>query len=308
MLQRIVFPVRALCLSPLALLFISFATWAKPVASGLAISDTTAATADSAVVQKNKLVLTATLGNRMSFLGRTSAAKTPFVFTDLTYKTKQGLWLAAATYQVFGSGSTIDQAELAAGVDFTVAKKVTNSLNYTKFFFASDSVLVNASTSNMLSASSSLDWQYVYSSLTYGYIFGQSNDHLLILSNSRCMPLTALLPSIKGLYIEPKVSIAAGTQHFATTYSQTVNNPVKGGAGPGKKPPIGGGGTTTKTTTTTSSTGLQIMNYEFNLALLYLRGRFTFEPYARYAVPVNLLPDDTSKASPFFGSHLYYTF
>ncbi|OGX89112.1 hypothetical protein BEN47_08290 [Hymenobacter lapidarius] len=237
-------------------------------------------------------------GSNSSFFGRTQTTRYPYLAGELTYKSRWGVWGSAVSYDLLGTSSFVDETDLSAGWDFDVSRKVDASVSYSRFLFAASSPLVKSSVNNSFDGYLGWDWGHVYSRLNAAYLFGDTNDLFLVLDNSRNFEFEKVFTSKGFLAIEPRVSATAGTQRFAET---SLTQQVQRGNNPGRG--RGNGGTPPAVVTTTT-TRFQVLNYELRLPVTYSLGAVSVQVAWRYAVPVNLLPDDVSGARSYFTSSL----
>jgi hypothetical protein len=271
--------------------------------------------ADSSSHPAEEATSTWTLGasysNNSSFLGRNQPTRLPFLSSDLTYKSKRGIWVSAMVYQILDTPAFIDEVDLMAGWDFQVTKRLDGSLSYSRFFFSPESPLLKAATANSFSAQAGLDWQYVYSRLNFSYIFGGTSDLFLILDNSRYFQIDQVLHPEGYLSVEPKVSIIAGTQTFVETHIETrKSTPAPAPAsrpGGGKPGSAAGGGGATTNPSYSSTTSFNVLNYEVSAPVTYTFKNLSLDVALRYSIPVNLLEGDASKPRFFCTTSLYYT-
>jgi hypothetical protein len=260
--------------------------------------------------------------NNSAFFGRSQATRYPYMAGELTYKSRFGVWGSVMSYNLFDTSSFVDETDLSVGWDGDLSRTVDASLSYSRFLFAANSPLVKSSVNNSVDGYLGWDWQYVYSRLNATYLFGESNDAVLTLDNSRNFEIDRVFTPKGYLSIVPRLSMTAGTQRFVATSieqqelrgngkNKTKPNKGKGngnggnGNGNGGNGNGGGGGTTVTTIiTTTSSTRFQILTYELRVPVTYSLGMFSAQVAWRYAIPVNLLPDDVSGARSFFSTSL----
>jgi hypothetical protein len=253
---------------------------------------------DSTEASKNKLTLALDYSSNSAFFGRTGGTvKFPFVSPSLTYTSKKGWWLSAGSYHLLNESSiSFNQISLAAGWSFDLSDRVDGGISYSRFLFTSASPLAQSTTPHYLSSFVGYDWSYVYSTLTFSYVSGQSQDVFVSFEHSRYMSVKA---GKKGtLAFEPKVSIIGGSQHFATAF---VENRAKG---KGNK----GNGKGTSTSSSSSGAGFGLIDYEFRLPVTYTIGAMDLEMAGRYVIPVNLLGDDASTNQFIISAGAYYTF
>ncbi|WP_210486997.1 hypothetical protein [Rufibacter aurantiacus] len=256
--------------------------------------------------------------NNASFFGRNTAQQYPYVAASLTYTHTSGLFISAMSYQLFNTEDFIDETDVSAGYSFKIGNRFDGLVSYSRFFFGPNTPLVKSVTSNAATASGTLDWKYLLTGVTASYIFGGSSDLFTVLDNSRYIPLQNLWKGKNPVGIDPKISIIAGTQEFAQTHTVETQNKKKGlgtvldplnpiGNGNGKGNGNGNGGTTT-TTTTTTSTRFKVLNYSITVPLVFSLYNVDIEPAYRFALPVNRLEGDESKAQSFVSLNLSYTF
>jgi hypothetical protein len=248
---------------------------------------------DSSDVKKGKLTLAVDYSNNSAFFGRTGGTyKYPFWSPSLTYKGKAGWWLSAGTFHLLTNETTFsfNQISLAAGWDFTFSDQVDGGISYSRYLFTSSSPLVQSATPHYLSSFIGYDWSYVYSVLNVSYIAGQSRDLFFSFENSRYFEIET--SKTTTLSFEPKISIVAGTQNFASPLTENRSK--------GRKPKSPGA--------VTPTSGFGIIDYEFRLPMTYTVGSLGLELSWRYVVPVNLTKDDPSTNQSIFSASMYYTF
>ncbi|WP_101443230.1 hypothetical protein [Pontibacter ramchanderi] len=296
------------------LLLVLAAPWVQAATS--AASDTTKA---------GWWVIGMEASNNSSFYGRNTATRYPFISPSVTYVHRTGLWASVSAYQLFNTEDFIDQTDLTVGYSFKIRKRLEVDLAYTHFTFGEHTPLVNASTTDALLAKTAYDWKYLYTALTGSYIIGSDNDVFAVLENSRYIPLNPIWKGDIPIGLDPKVSITAGTQHFSETHTTTTTRKKAGSGGTSGGGPLGdildplkpgGGGNstspdeeeTTTTTTTTNVSRFRVLNYELKVPLVVYYGSFEFEPSWRYAIPVNKLEGDESRAQSFYTLSVKYTF
>jgi len=254
----------------------------------------TPAAAPAPETQHGSFTAALSYGNNSSFFGRTQTTRYPYTTGELTYKAHNGVWGSVVGYNLLDTGSLVDETDASLGWDGDLSKTVDASLSYSRFFFADNSPLVKSSVNNSIDGYVGLDWGYVYTRLNAAYLFGESQDFFVVLDNSRNFEFERVFTADGYLSLEPRLSMTAGTQHFVET---SIEQQIKRGRGKGK-------GNTTASTTTTSSTRFQVLNYELRVPLTYSLGAVSVQVAWRYALPVNLLPDDVSGARSYFTTSL----
>lgn len=284
---------------------------------------------DAAATRHGSFSAALNYGTNSSFFGRTQNTRYPYAAGELTYSSRWGVWGSAVSYDIFGTSSVVDETDLSAGWDVDLSKKIDASVSYSRFLFAPNSPLVKSSINNSLDAYLGWDWGYVYTRLNAAYLFGETNDAFLVLNNSRTFEINKVFTPKGYISIVPRVSVTAGSQRFAeTSIEQQIirgnSNKGKGSSGSGGSGSGGGssgsggsgsggsgsggsgsGGTTViSTVVTTATSRFQILNYELRVPVTYSLGAVSVQVAWRYSQPVNLLPDDESKARSYFTSSL----
>ncbi len=285
----------------------------------VAVQADTTTPADS-VSKKGWWTLGLETANNSSFYGRNTPTRYPYAAATVTYTHRTGLWASATTYQLFNTEDYIDETDVSVGYSFSMGKRATGTLSYSRFFFSDNTPLVKAVTSNAATAYTTLDWKYILTGLKTSYVFGGSNDLFVVLENSRYIPLNPIWKGKTIVGLDPKISITSGTQEFSETHTteqkkKIIGNPTTGGGildplipGKGGNNNNNGGTTTTTTTTTTTEHKFKVLNYDFQVPLVVYLGSFEVEPSWRYSIPVNLLEGDESKAQSFYTLNISYTF
>ena len=262
--------------------------------------------------------------NNLSFFGRNTPTRYPYIAPFVTYVHRTGLWASVSAYQLFNTEDFIDQTDLTLGYSFKIRKRLEVDLAYSHFIFGEHTPLVNATTTDALLAKTAYDWKYLYTALMGSYIIGSGNDVFTVLENSRYIPLNPLWKGIIPVGLDPKLSITAGTQRFSHSHTTTTTRKKAGGGGSGSSGPIGGildplkpgGGNDkpteeteeTTTTTTTHVNRFRVLNYELKVPVVVYYGNFEFEPSWRYSIPVNKIEGDESRAQSFYTMSIKYTF
>ncbi|MBC5992263.1 hypothetical protein [Pontibacter cellulosilyticus] len=300
-------------------------TWLFLLLPAFAFANLQAAETDT--TKTNWWVVGVETSNNSSFFGRNTATRYPYIAPTVTYVHHTGIWASATAHQLFGTEDFIDETDLSVGYSFKVRKRLEVDLSYSHFIFGKNTPLVNASTTDALSARTAYDWKYLYTALTGSYIIGSGNDIFTVLENSRYVPLNPLWQGNIPVGLDPKISVTAGTQHFYDTHTTTTTKKTSTGGGTTGSGPIGGildplkpgggngsnnGGTTTEETTTTTTTTnvsrFRVLNYDLKIPVVVYYGNFEFEPSWRYSIPVNKLEGDESRAQSFYTLSVKYTF
>jgi hypothetical protein len=265
-----------------------------------------AQTSPDTVSRKSAWTIGLETADNSSFYGRNTQTRYPYAAASLTWAHASGFWVSATSYQLFNTEDYIDETDLSVGYSFAISKRMNGNLSYSHFLFSENAPIVKSVTQNALAANTTLDWKYLYTSLTGSYFFGDSKDVIMQLDNSRYIGLNSLWKGKNPVGLDPKISITGGTQEFSETY--TVERKKKIGdvfddvLNPGK------GGNNNTTTETKTTHRFNVLSYDFHLPLVVMLGNFELEPAWRYSVPVNKLEGDESEARSYFSVKASYTF
>ncbi|HEY4650238.1 MAG TPA: hypothetical protein VIG72_02440 [Pontibacter sp.] len=262
--------------------------------------------ADSVATRKASWAVSLEAATNSSFYGRNTATRYPYAAATLTYAHTSGFWVSATTYQLFNTDDYIDETDASVGYSFQISKRMTGTLSYSRFFFSENAPMVKSVTENAATVNTTLDWKYLYTSLSGSYFFGESNDVIVQLENSRYIGLNPLWNGKNPVGLDPKIGVTGGTQEFSETYTVTrkkqLGDIFDDVLHPGK------GNNPKTTTTTTTKHQFQVLSYDFYVPLVVMLGNFELEPTYRYSIPVNKLEGDESEAKSFFSVKASYTF
>ncbi|MBB6611251.1 hypothetical protein H7F15_09405 [Pontibacter sp. Tf4] len=265
-----------------------------------------AQTTEDSVTRKASWNVALEVANNSSFYGRNTATQYPYAAATLTYAHASGFWASATSYQLFNTKDYIDETDLSVGYSFAISKRMAGNLSYSRFFFSENAPMVKSVTENAASLNTTLDWKYLYSSLTTSYFFGESNDLIVQFENSRYIGLNPLWNGKNPVGLDPKIGITGGTQEFSETYTverkKELGDWFEDVLTPGK------GNNPKTTTTTTTKHKFQVLSYDFYVPLVVMLGNFELEPTYRYSIPVNKLEGDESKAQSFYSVKASFTF
>ena len=223
---------------------------------------------DTAAIAHRHFSATLSYGSNSAYFGRTQAKPFPYLATDLTYTTKEGLYASAGLYNLLNTPLLLDETDLTVGWAGNLSKTVDASVSYSRFVFPAGSELVKSSVNNSLDATVGQDWGPFYSRLSAAYLFGKSTsfaDGFLTLENSRSFEIPHVFSADDYFTVEPTVSAAAGTQSFVEA-SLTKRHGARA----------------------RNIRNFSVVDYEFAVPLTYTLGKVAVEAGWRYVVPVNL--------------------
>lgn len=218
----------------------------------------------------NTLTLSSVVSSNASYYGQTAEESLPFAYVDLKFKTSSGWYISGGGYHLLKENHFPSEMHLKSGFEFQLGPKADLEIGYTRSFYSKASPLLQASNPNSLSATIGIDHLFRTELMT-DYNFGQSEDIFISLDNSKNI-LLGQWGEKNTFYLKPGISIVAGTQRFYTTYIEEqrqwtdgLNNLLPF--------PVQQNNEKQTTETTTVSTDFSLLSYNFNLPLIYYRGK-----------------------------------
>ena len=260
-------------------------------------------TADTdTVVRKQSASIGVTFGSDASFFGRTGSVKYPFLNTDVIYNAKSGLFIYGSAYKVFTSIPAIDETDLGIGYLYRPSANFSGNISYTRFFFDRQALIIKSASSNDINFKNSYDWKILKSSVILDYLFGESDDFFITISNSKYFETSwGIFDDKDYLSFTPAVNIILGTQNFVQKYS--TNHPGKLGYDDGNifvhanDPQYA-----------RDNSHFNALNYSFKLPIAYNRPHYTVEFSYKYSIPVNVEGLLRNYKESFYNLTFYYVF
>lgn len=220
--------------------------------------------------KENTLTLSSLVSSNANYYGQTAAEALPFTYVDVKLRTSWGWYISGGGYQLLKENHFPSELHLSSGFEFNLGPKADFEVGYTRSFYSKASPLLQASNPNSLSSTIGVEHLF-RTELTGDYNFGQSEDIFISLDNSKNI-LLAKLGAKNTFYLKPGISIVAGTQRFYTTYIEErkqwmngLNNILPF--------PVQENNEQQTTETTKASTDFNLLSYNFNLPLIYYRGK-----------------------------------
>jgi hypothetical protein len=242
-------------------------------------------------------------GSDASFFGRTGLVKYPFLNTDVIYNDRSGVFVYGSAYKVLGSLPTIDETDLGVGYLYTSSSKFSGNISYTRFFFNRNALIIKSASSNDINLKNTYDWKFIKSSVVLDYLFGESNDFFVTISNSKYFETNwSVFDDKDYLSFTPSINIILGTQNFVQKYS--TNHPGKFDfdeenlAPPSYGPQKYAG----------NNSRFNALNYSFKIPVAYNRPHYTFEASYKYSIPVNVEGILKNHRESFYNLTFYYVF
>ncbi|MDB5025348.1 MAG: hypothetical protein JWP78_3103 [Mucilaginibacter sp.] len=259
-------------------------------------------TADSdTLIRKRSVSAGISYGSDASFFGRTGPVKYPFLNTDVIYNTKSGIFVYGSAYKVLGSTPVIDETDLGAGYLYHLWSKFSGNVSYTRFIFDRNALIIKSASSNDINLSNSYDWKILKSSVTMDYLFGESSDFFVTISNSKYFETSwSIFDDKDYLSFNPAINIILGTQNFVQKYS--MNHPGRLDYEDIIGPPIN-----TQNYAGRNSE-FNALNYSFKIPIAYNRPHYTFEFSYKYSIPVNVEGILKNHRESFYNLTFYYVF
>lgn len=242
------------------------------------------------------LTFGANYDNNTSFFGRNGGFRFPYLSSDITYYSNNGLWFSFTGFKLIGSGKFAEGVDFSGGWTFDVNDHMDGGVSYSRFVpLQSNSVLVQSTASSVLNSYLGLDWNYLYTSVGLTYLFGGNNDYFLTISNSRYFGAKNLLMNDDILSLEPRLSLVSGTQNFALAYNSKFQNDITEG------------NETRRAFLKREHDRFKFINMEIRFPFSYSFGKYTFEFAYAYTIPFNLVEGDPSYSQSLVTLSFYYT-
>ncbi len=241
---------------------------------------------DNNDIKNNKLydrslILSIDYSSDKVFYGRKSNQRIVYFSPSLLYEARSGFYTGFTSYRLVKPENRWDEAQLIAGWDFTLLKKIKTSASYSRFAYSDSSVQIQSSLKNNLELSLNYDSKIIQPKLTGSLYFGSASpDYLFTFELYHEFEFDYLLGNNDDLYIRPTAMLNAGTLHF---YRLLPRDSLK------------------RSLATKEVTKFNLSGIDFSLPIEYDIGKFIIEFSANYNIPLN--QPKYLKAEPGF----YYT-
>ncbi|HPF04292.1 MAG TPA: hypothetical protein PLV06_13325 [Bacteroidales bacterium] len=215
----------------------------------------------------------AAVGYNMMYMGSSISGDKPYYSGGLTYGFRNELYFSAYTYHLntfdpvisFSTFSLVYAHTFNTWFDislsasrYQVNKDLTDTL-FTSFFYG-DLTL-------------GFDWRILYTKLSAGALFAESNGFYLQIKNSRYFETPSFLKNNAYFSFDPGVNLLFGTL-TETSEGMVVRPPYSSGR-------QGGGSSSTST-----NTSFSLLEIDFGLPISFNIGKFTIDAEPGYALPV----------------------
>jgi hypothetical protein len=253
------------------------------------------------IIKKRSVSAGISYGSDASFFGRTGPVKYPFLNTDVIYNTKSGWFVYGSAYKVLGSIPNIDEIDLGAGYVYHITPKFSGNISYTRFFFDRDALIIKSASSNDINFNNSYDWKILKSGVILDYLFGESHDFFMTITNSKYIETNwSIFDDKDYLSFNPGFNVILGTQNFVQKYN--LNHPGRVDDDPPIGPPI------SIQKYAKHNSEIDMLNYSFKIPIAYNRPHYTFEFAYKYSIPVNVEGILRNHKESFYNLTFYYVF
>lgn len=288
----------------LLLLTIYLDVSAKPTNRAFADHSVRIVADSDTIIKKRSISAGISYGSDASFFGRTGPVKYPFLNTDVIYNTKSGWFVYGSAYKVLGSIPNVDEVDLGAGYVYHITPRLSGNISYTRFIFDREALIIKSASSNDINVNNSYDWKIVKSGVILDYLFGESHDFFMTITNSKYIETSwSIFDDKDYLSFNPAFNIILGTQNFVQKYNQ--NHPGRVDLDY-NMPPIGPPIEVQKYAKHNSE--FDMLNYSFKIPIAYNRPHYTFEFAYKYSIPVNVEGILRNHRESFYNLTFYYVF
>ena len=217
--------------------------------------------------------------------GRVDSIKYPYQITTASVNFANGVYLnLGADYLLTEGEKRFDFFQLDLGYEFDIDKKWTGSVYGTKFFYSSQSALLNGNISSDFGGTLSYDAGFVDLSNTFDVFFASKADIQYNLGFEKNFS------SEKG---DSKFSFTPGLYgNFSSLnyYESEVTRRLRP-KNPAIKNPVT---VNVISSTTANQQGIKFMSMELSLPIIYENKSFGFSIYPAYAIPYNAINTTTT--------------
>lgn len=267
-------------------------------------TDSTGTSTTDSVVEKSTLTLGATYCSNADYYGQKAEENIPYLAASATYRFRSGIYFSGLAYRLLkDTANTVSAANLRAGYEFNISKKISADISYSHTFYPSYSPLLQASNPDNISASLTYE-NFLSTKITGDYAFGKSTDFFLTLGTGKQINLGHLTEK-DIITLTPVVAVTAGTQHFYQTYlvEKKLQDSLLGII----LPPLTGQ-QTSEVSQTVTTTQFSVLSYNLNLPLAYSRAGYMIEINYQLSLLSNNAESGPGQLNSFFSASFYYQF
>lgn len=267
-------------------------------------STTTTAT-DSLPKKKSTFTIATVYANNASYYGQRAAEATPYIALSATYQFKSGIYINGLAYKILTENNPdISAANLGAGINFKLSKKIAADISYTHSFYPSLSPLMQSvNTENASVGLTHKSW--LETSITGDYAFGKTNDVFVTGGLAKDINLFSIGKK-DVVSVKPSAQVVAGTQRFYKTYAteQKMRDSLFGII----TGPIFGTPPADNNSTTVATNSFDLLSYNLEIPLSYNRAHYVLQAAYQLSVLSNKVQSGAGQTNSFFTLSFYYQF
>lgn len=219
--------------------------------------------------------------NDAVFMGRRDSIAAPYVYPSIGYYDKSGFFVdASASYLTASEANRVDLFLTSVGYTFD-SNKISGGISGTLYLFNEESYNVSSEILGDITAMFGYDFKAVELTMAASSYFneGSSADFFAGLLIDR-----TFYSADNKFWINPGISLYAGSQYFYQEYYRTSRLGNRKGKGSGS----GGTGTVvTEMIDISEAEKFNLLNVEFSLPLKYYHNQFIFAFNPVLALPQN---------------------
>ena len=253
---------------------------------------------------KTTITVATLYSSNVSYYGQVTNEKLPYILANVSLRFPVGFYLSAGSYKLLNYGSGLSETDIGGGFDFDFNDRLIAGIAYTRSFFPANSPLLQASNENNVNLSAGYTWNWLESSLSADYAFGEQNDVFLSLTNSKEINIGYLFNEKNTLSIEPAIELSAGTRHFYQTY--IIEKGKRDQANGIIKKPDSPGNPNSANTIAISSNSFDLLSYNFKLPLSLSRANYIAEISYQLSILGPKAEAELKNQQSIFGLAFYY--
>lgn len=226
-----------------------------------------------AITEKSLGLVSTTYYNDISFLGRKSSSKAPYVSAQAAYYHKSGVFInGSVSYLAVSGERRIDLFTSSIGYDY-YRRQLSAGISTTKYFFNNQSYTAKSALTGNLNAYGGYDFDIVEVYIDGTAYFSNSTDIVLGLNVGH-----TFYAARGNLKIIPTIYLNAGTQNY---YGDYGNNSRFG------RHMLAGGASQSQGSGMMGYSNFNMLDYEFSVPINYTLNKFRFSFSPVYTIPIN---------------------
>ncbi|MEJ2584815.1 MAG: hypothetical protein P8Z38_07155 [Robiginitalea sp.] len=222
------------------------------------------------------------------FMGRRDSVAAPYLMPSLGYYHKSGVYAeGSASYLLATGEGRIDLIMVGGGYQFQKGN-FSGNLSGTAYLFNDQSYNVKSETLGDLTLKLGYDWDWVESTLSFSSYLNREGDPDYFLGIGFSHSWTALNDR---LYLQPGLSLYAGTQRFYEAYFNSSRMGNRKGTGPGTGLPQTG----SEMVNLEEASSFEVLNLELEFPAHYFYRHFVFSLYPSLSFPQSPVTIETEE-------------